>query len=147
MTFYIFTSLWKKWLQSCSNLLIVFKVMKWTKISYEEFTKKHRFIKTIHRVTVLVLLSTFSDDAVYSYQVLSNIFYYISQPMTKPTKWHGHPAKTQISLGIHPVQLVFSVGMKKAWVLSYPLSTQQRLIRLGRCPGWSESSLGAHAIL
>ena len=25
--------------------------------------------------------------------------------------------------------------MKKAWVLSYPLSAQPRLIRLGRCPG------------
>ena len=24
---------------------------------------------------------------------------------------------------------------------------QRRLIRLGRCPGWSESSLGAHAVL
>ena len=23
--------------------------------------------------------------------------------MTKPTKWHVRPAKTQISLGIHPV--------------------------------------------
>ena len=23
--------------------------------------------------------------------------------MTKPTKWHVHPVKTQISLGIHPV--------------------------------------------
>ena len=48
---------------------------------------------------------------------------------------------------------VFTVRMKKAWVLSYPLSAQQRLrsawasakslIRLGGCPGWSESSLGA----
>ena len=34
---------------------------------------------------------------------------------------------------------VFPVWMKKAWFLSYPLSAQQRL--------WSESSLGAHAIL
>ena len=33
-------------------------------------------------------------------------------------------AKTQISLGIHPV---WSVRMKKAWVLSYPLSAQRRL--------------------
>ena len=46
-----------------------------------------------------------------------------------------HPTKTQISQGI---------CMKKAWVLSYPLSAQQRLIRLGGCPGWSESSLGTH---
>ena len=38
---------------------------------------------------------------------------------------------------------VFAVCMKKAWVLSYPLSTPWRLIRLGICPGCSESSLVA----
>ena len=27
----------------------------------------------------------------------------LSRLVTKPTKWHGHPAKTQISLGIRPV--------------------------------------------
>ena len=49
----------------------------------------------------------------------------------------------------HPPSLisVFAVRKKKAWVLSYPLSAHWRLIRLGGCPGWSESSLGAHAIL
>ena len=37
----------------------------------------------------------------------------------------------------HPPSLirVFAVRMKKAWVLSYPLSAQRILIRLGRCPG------------
>ena len=29
---------------------------------------------------------------------------------------------------------VFAVRWKKAWVLSYPLSAQRRLIRLGGCP-------------
>ena len=57
--------------------------------------------------------------------------------MIKPTKWHVRPAKTQIS--IRPVWSVFAVGLKKAWVLSYPLSAQRRLISLGG----SESSLGA----
>ena len=47
--------------------------------------------------------------------------------MTKPTKWHVRQAKTQISLGIRPVWSVFAVRMKKAWVLSYPLSTKWRL--------------------
>ena len=37
------------------------------------------------------------------------------------------PSKTQISLGIRPVWSVFTVSMKKAWVLSYPLSAQRRL--------------------
>ena len=41
----------------------------------------------------------------------------------------------------------FAVRMKKAWVLSYPLSAQRILIRLGRCPGWSESLLGTQIIL
>ena len=56
------------------------------------------------------------------------------------------PAKTQISLGIRPVWSVFAVSMKKAWVLCYPLSAQPRLIRLGECPGWPESSLGAQSL-
>ena len=41
---------------------------------------------------------------------------------------------------------VFAVRMKKALVSSYPLSSQRRLlIRLGGCPGWAESSLGAQS--
>ena len=47
---------------------------------------------------------------------------YMSPLMKKPTKWHVRPPKTQISLG------VFTVCMKKAWVLSYPLNAQRRLI-------------------
>ena len=42
---------------------------------------------------------------------------------------------------------VFAVRMKKQWVLSYPLSTLWRLIRLDGCPGWTESSLGEQTIL
>ena len=46
----------------------------------------------------------------------------------------------------HPPSLirVYAVRMKKAWVLSYPLSAQRWLIGLDECPGCSESSLGAH---
>ena len=71
----------------------------------------------------------------------------LSRLTTKPAKWLC-AQRRQISLGIRPVWSVFAVRMKKARVLSYPLSAQQRLlIRLGGCAGWSESSLGAHAIL
>ena len=45
----------------------------------------------------------------------------------KTNKMSVRPAKTPISLGIHPVWSVFAVRMKKAWVLSYPLSAQRRL--------------------
>ena len=45
----------------------------------------------------------------------------------KTNKMSVCPAKTHISLGIRPVWSVFVVRMKKAWVLSYPLSAQRRL--------------------
>ena len=52
----------------------------------------------------------------------------LSRRTTKPAKWHVHPAKTQISLGICPVWSEFTIHMKKASrVLSYPLSAQWRL--------------------
>ena len=69
-------------------------------------------------------------------------------PHDKTTRMACAPSEDSDQPG-HPSSLirVFAVRMKKAWVLSYPLSAQRRLVRLGRCPGWSESSLGAHAIL
>ena len=48
-------------------------------------------------------------------------------PHDKTNNVAVRPAKTQISLGIRPVWSVFAVRMNKAWVLSYPLSAQQRL--------------------
>ena len=64
-----------------------------------------------------------------------------SQQKNLCTQWR------QISLGIRPVWSVFAVRMKKAWVLIYPLSTLQRLIRLGGCLGWFGSLLGTQIIL
>ena len=48
-------------------------------------------------------------------------------PHDKTNKISVRPAKTLISLGICPVWSVFIVRMKKAWILSYPLSAQRRL--------------------
>ena len=54
------------------------------------------------------------------------------------------PSKDSNQPGYPPSLIrVFAVHMKEAWVLSYRLSAQRRLIRLGRCPGWSESLPGA----
>ena len=71
---------------------------------------------------------------------------HMSRFMTKPTKWHVRPAKTQISLGIHPL---WSESSPSAWIKLGSLATHwvqgKTLIRLGGCPGWSESSLAAHS--
>ena len=48
-------------------------------------------------------------------------------PHDKTNKMTMHPVKTRISLGIRPAWSVYAVRMKKTWVLSYPMSAQQRL--------------------
>ena len=81
---------------------------------------------------------------------IHSLFFYLitkNEPRhDKTNKVTVCPAKTQISLGIRLVWSVFAVRIKKAWVLSYPLSARRRLIRLGGCPGWSESSLSAQSL-
>ena len=77
----------------------------------------------------------------------------MSRLVTKPTKWHVRSAKTQISLGIRPVwwasaQSDRSLRCPHEETLGPQLHierTAETLIRLGGCPGWSESSLGAQS--
>ena len=81
-----------------------------------------------------------------SIKLIVRKFCEVSHSMTKPTKLPVHPVKTQICLPPSLIS-VFAVRMKKPWFLGYPLSAQRRLIRLDRCPGWSESSMGTQVIL
>ena len=56
--------------------------------------------------------------------------------MTKPNKMACEPSEDSDQPWQPPSLIrVFAVRMKKAWVLSYPLSAQRRLIRLGGSPG------------
>ena len=77
---------------------------------------------------ILGLTACYCSKAVYCHDNYAKLalHVYMSRLMTKPTKWHVHPAKTQIRLGIPSLDRVFAVRMKKAWVLSYPLSAQRR---------------------
>ena len=61
---------------------------------------------------------------------------HMSHDMTKPTKWHVRPAKTQISLGIHPVWSVFAVcsmGIEGPQLSSCRQWRQPRLIWVFAC--------------
>ena len=73
---------------------------------------------------------------------------YFSHLMTKPTKRHVRPEMIQISLDNRPVwsesPLALSEQLKTQ---AFFMRTAKTLIRLGGYPGWSESSLGVHAIL
>ena len=66
--------------------------------------------------------------------------------MTKPTKWPVRPTKTD-QPG-HPPSLirVFTVRMKKHWVLSYPISAQRRLWSVWVLAQADLSLLGAKVI-
>ena len=63
-------------------------------------------------------------------------------PHDKTDKMACAPSEDSDQPG-HPPSLirVFPVRMKKAWALNYQLNAQWRLIRLGRCPSLSKSSL------
>ena len=67
---------------------------------------------------------------------------YLSRLMTKPTKWHMHPAKTQISLGIRPV---WSESLLSAWRKVGSLAIHWVHSKDSGCPGWSEFSLGTQS--
>ena len=122
----------------------------------EFYRHKHNF--SVQKILSIIIKSptfTFSDwqnNLPYLWRAIqqSSLMYlttyeYIYEPRHDKTKMSVRPAKTQISLGTRPVWSVFAVRMKKPWILSYPLNAQRRLIKLSGCPGWSESSLGAHS--
>ena len=62
-------------------------------------------------------------------------------PHDKTNKMTVPPAKTPINLGIRPVWSVFAVLRTQAFFMRTAKTDQTG------CPGWSESLLGAHAIL
>ena len=69
-------------------------------------------------------------------------------PQDKINKMACAPSEDSYQPGHSPSLFrVFAVCLKKLRVFSYPLSAQWRLIRLGWCPGRSESLLGAKVIL
>ena len=59
--------------------------------------------------------------------------------MSKPTMWLCAQRRLRSAWTSPSLIRVFAVRMKKAWVLSYPLSAQWRL--WSDWPGWYESSL------
>ena len=66
--------------------------------------------------------------------------------MTKPTKWHVRPVKTQISPSIRPVRSESSLSawIKLGSIIATHWAHSEDSDQTGRgCPGWSESSLGS----
>ena len=88
-------------------------------------------------------------EIVYQYDnTETNYFWNVAiaskPPHDKTNKIACEPSQDRSAWHLPYLIRGFIVCMMKAWVLSYPLSAQRRLIRLGGCPGWSESWLGTH---
>ena len=99
-----------------------------------------RLANWLQRYSTLKVWTTDDDGPLVYYKLT---LWAPSSGELKTNKMTVRPVKTQIS----PVWSVFAVRMKDSCVLSYPLRAQRRLISLGRCPGWSESSLGTQVIV
>ena len=81
-----------------------------------------------------------SDQDLFS--VTQSLF---ESPHDKANKMSCVPSEDSDQPGHSPSLIrVFAVRINKAWLLCYPLSAQRSLWPDGGCPGWSESSLGAH---
>ena len=98
-----------------------FLTHQWVKTCFKENRLKTTFFNKYHAIRYsnfnkCTFLSVFVER--YCFPVQNHL----SRLVTKPTKWSVRPAKTPPSL-----IRVFAVHMKKAWVLSYPLSAQRRL--------------------
>ena len=60
----------------------------------------------------------------------------MSRLVTKPTKWHVRPAKTQISLGICQSDQSLRCPREESWDPYLSIErTAKTLIRLDECPG------------
>ena len=99
-----------------------------------------------HKKRIVLSLSIWKAENCLS----TGIHYdHLCRSMTKQAKWYVHPAKTQISQGIHPVWSESSLCAQ--WVAirtqGFFMGTVMTRIRLSGYPGFSEYSLGAHAIL
>ena len=66
------------------------------------------------------------------YLIQQSLMVLLQPGHSKPYEMICAPSKdsAEISLHTHMVRSVFAVKMKKPWVLSYPQSARQRLVRL-----------------
>ena len=123
--------LWSDWVDAQADLSF-----RWVHTHFVGFI--------MSRLILIVKILSSPSMALFYYFTLIQLILFSSlyePPHDKTNKMACAPSEDSDQPG-HPSSLirVFAVGMKKAWVLSYPLSAQRRLIRLGGYPGWSDQT-------
>ena len=94
------------------------------------------------------VLATPLFRALMSHKITDIVLITVCEPQREKTYLLSvSQTKTQISLRIRTICSVFTVRMKKLYILCYPkIRPVKILIRLRECAVWSESSLGAHVV-
>ena len=140
-----------KYYQFCSNddpwLTLTYFTARSNLVPYAFVSEKGKTMDFSETIVVYDLKLATDDWSDKKFLLISKLCH-LGAVCPLPWGYIHAPSKDSDQPG-HPPSLirVFAVHLKKARILSYPLRAQRRLIRRGRCPGWSESSLGAHAIL
>ena len=97
----------------------------------------HHFNRMTYRLTLwcpMVLERSWQKLTAWSYLKVAPMFTEMSRLMTKPTKWLCAHWTLRPAWASAQSVWVFAVRMKKAWVLSYPLSAQRKL-----CSDWADA--------
>ena len=88
---------------------------------YEKRCHKYMLLTRVHSPYIPGPPVQLTQDRVWPFMRYSPSFKHMSHDMTKPTKWHVCPAKTQIRLGIRPV---WSESLLSAWEKLKSLATR-----------------------
>ena len=72
-------------------------------VFYMFFVSNGNFSRFLFDFTATSVKCRMAAVKILPYFTTAYFKFYLSQRITKPTKWHVCPAKTQISLGIRPV--------------------------------------------
>ena len=121
---------WKRlskfWPKSPDRLIVLSLI--YAIISDQQYWISARYQQDFDNGLSSVMSERFYQQALALYPDIGTVN--MSHLMTKPTKW-----------------LCAQRRPRSAWESSFFMRTVNTLIRLGGCPGWSESSLGTHVIL
>ena len=126
-------------------------VNKKTDTLKKNICERHKLLTTnpFHEINLFIVFQIIQESLVSICAIEeNNSVSNMSRIVTKPVKWHVRPVKTQIGLGIRQVWSESSLCAQ--WVAKDPSFLQadsKDSDQTGRMSRWSESSLGAHAIL
>ena len=109
------------------------------------------FFQFLDHYTVYVLMAFSGEEILLNpdlYLLHINFWQEMSRLITKPTEWLCAQRRLRSAWSSAQSDQSLRCALSGLlWAQAFFMRTVKTRIRLGGCPGWSESSLGTHAIL